>query len=351
MIIIFTRVYERRSNLMMKKKQYDVYGIGNALVDMEFEVSETFLQGAQIDKGVMTLVDESRQNQIIQNLHGVQHKRSCGGSAANTVIAVSQFGGKSFYSCKVASDETGDFYLKDLLSHGVSTNLQRGKLELGITGKCMVMVTPDADRTMNTFLGITSSFSKNELNVEAISQSRYLYIEGYLVTGQTGKEAAILASQVAREAGVKRALTFSDVNMVKYFGDGLKEMIGEGKIDLLFCNEAEAFAFTNAHNLKEAIQGLKKVAHSFAITLGPKGALVFDGESEFHVVTFPVEAVDTNGAGDLFAGAFLYGINHGLDFAEAAKLGCLSSSILVTQFGARLETTQVQKIKSQLKIN
>ena len=328
-------------------KKFDVYGIGNALVDMEFEVSNDFLKVAKIEKGLMTLVDEDRQTEIVNTLTGAHHKRSCGGSAANTMIAISQFGGSSFYSCKVASDETGDFYFKDLMDNGVETNLSTSSLESGITGKCIVLVTPDADRTMNTFLGITATLSAKEIVEEHVKNSNYVYIEGYLVASPTGKEASVKLKKIAETHNVKTALTFSDVNMVNFFADGLKEMIGNG-VDLLFCNEAEAFAYTKSSNLKEASAALKKIAKTFAITLGPKGALVFDGKEEIHVVTMPVEAVDTNGAGDLFAGAMLYGINHGMTYAEAAKLGCLSSSTLVTQFGPRLKKEQITKIKTQL---
>jgi sugar/nucleoside kinase (ribokinase family) len=328
-------------------KKFDVYGIGNALVDMEFEVEVDYLKKANIEKGLMTLVDENRQTEIINTLHGFQHKRSCGGSAANTMIAVSQFGGKSFYSCKVAGDETGDFYFKDLMDNGVETNLSTASLESGITGKCIVLITPDADRTMNTFLGITSNFSTKELVEEHIKNSTYLYIEGYLVASPTGKDAAVKARKIAEANGVKTALTFSDVNMVNFFADGIKEMIGDG-VDMLFSNEAEALAYTKASTVAEAAQALKKIAKAFAITLGPKGALIYDGKTEIHVVTMPVTAVDTNGAGDLFAGAMLFGITNGMTYAEAGKLGCLSSSTLVTQFGARLQKEQVTKIKTIL---
>ena len=327
-------------------KKYDVYGIGNALVDMEFEVTAEFLNKAKIEKGLMTLVDEERQAEIINTLHGTQHKRSCGGSAANTMIAVSQFGGQSFYSCKVASDETGDFYFKDLMDNGVHTNLSSSALESGVTGKCIVLITPDADRTMNTYLGITQTISTKELVEENIKNSTYIYIEGYLVASPTGKEAAIKAKKIAEDNGVKTALTFSDVNMVNFFSEGLAQMIGNG-VDLLFCNEAEAFAFTKTQDLNEAIASLKKVAKSFAITLGAKGAYVFDSHEGIHVVTMPVTAVDTNGAGDLFAGTMLYGLTHQMSYANAAKMGCMASSTLVTQFGARLEKEQILKIKKQ----
>jgi sugar/nucleoside kinase (ribokinase family) len=328
-------------------KKFDVYGIGNALVDMEFEVTTDFLNTAKIEKGLMTLVEEERQTEIISQLSSAQHKRSCGGSAANTMIAISQFGGASFYSCKVASDETGDFYFKDLMDNGVETNLSTSSLESGITGKCIVLITPDADRTMNTFLGITSTLSSKEIIEEHVKNSNYVYIEGYLVANPTGKEASIKLKKIAETHGVKTALTFSDVNMVTYFSDGLKEMVGSG-VDLLFCNEAEAYAYTKSNDLKEASAALKKIAKTFAITLGPKGALVYDGKEEIRIETMPVTAIDTNGAGDLFAGAMLYGINHGMSFKEAAKLGCMSSSTLVTQFGPRLKKEQITKIKTQL---
>ena len=134
--------------------------------------------------------------------------------------------------------------------------------------------------------------------------------------------------------------------MVNYFAEGLSEMIGTG-VDLLFCNEAEAYAYTKTNNVEDAAMVLKKIAKTFSITLGAKGAFVFDGEKEIYVVTTPVKAIDTNGAGDLFAGAFLYAINSGISFPEAAKLGCMASSLLVTQFGARLQKEQVLEIKSR----
>jgi sugar/nucleoside kinase (ribokinase family) len=323
-------------------KKYHVYGIGNALVDMEIEVTPDFLLKANVEKGVMTLVDQKRQDDLLAQFDGHQHQRSCGGSAANTVIAVSQFGGRSFYSCKVANDEPGDFYFNDLVNNGVATNLH-GERENGITGKCMVFITPDADRTMNSFLGITETFSENELQVEDLKDSEWLYIEGYLVTSVTGRAAALKAKKVAEDNNVKTAITLSDPAMAKFFKEGLQEMVGKG-VDLLFCNDEEALAFTNQEKLEDAFNDLKKVAKSFVITQGPEGALLYDGEKEIDIITTKVDAVDTNGAGDLFAGAFLYAITHGHSFAEAGKLACASSGNLVQRFGARLPAELPKKI-------
>jgi sugar/nucleoside kinase (ribokinase family) len=329
-------------------EKYDVYGIGNALVDMEFEVDPPFLEKMSIDKGIMTLVDEKRQEDILEKLDIALAKKCCGGSAANTIIAVTQFGGKSFYSCKVANDETGDFYFRDLEQHGVVTNL-RGARPEGTTGKCMVFVTPDADRTMNTYLGITAGFSKDEVVEGELKKANYLYIEGYLLTSPNGKEAALYAKSLAKQNNVKTSLTFSDPAVVEHFHDSFVEVL-DGGVDLLFCNEAEALNFTKKETVEEAAEELKKWAKSFAITRGPKGALIYHESHENYItVEAPeIHPVDTNGAGDLFAGSFLYAINNGHSFEEAGTLACHAASKLVTQFGARLKDHEAREVLNSI---
>ena len=322
---------------------YHVYGIGNALVDMEFEVSPDVLQKLNIDKGVMTLVDETRQDELLHQLNQADGKRSCGGSAANTMVAIAQLGGKGFYSCKVANDDTGSFYLKDLLGCGVKTNLQNGNREPGITGKCLVMITPDADRTMNTFLGITANLSETELVPEALADSEYLYTEGYLVSSPSAKAAAIKAREMAQAAGVKTALSLSDPNMVEFFKSGLLEMIGSG-LDFVFANEDEALKMADTQALSEAVEHLKTLTKGFAITRGDRGSIIFDGQEMIEIEPVPVKAIDTVGAGDMYAGAFLYGITQGMSFAKAGKLASLASSRIVTRFGPRLETEAMQSL-------
>jgi sugar/nucleoside kinase (ribokinase family) len=323
--------------------RYDVYGLGNALLDIEFEVSPEILQDLGIDKGVMTLLDEASQDKIVSQLNSHSQKRSCGGSAANTSIAISQFGGKVFYSCKVANDEPGQFYTKDLLNCGVATNLEHHDPEVGVTGKCLVFVTPDADRTMNTFLGISSNFSNAELVPEAIADSKYTYIEGYLVTGENSKQAAIEAKKIAHQADRKVAFTLADLNMVKFFKPGLLEIIGSG-VDFLFANESEALKMADTHDLNVAMDYFKTIAKGFAITRGAKGSIVFDGQNAIEIAPFPVKAIDTVGAGDMFAGAFLYGITNNMSFAEAGRLGSLASATIVTTLGARLKTEETRAL-------
>lgn len=317
---------------MMK---YDVYAIGNALVDMEFAVDDEFLVRQNIDKGVMTLVDEAQQQKLYEALAGHTGKMASGGSAANTIIAVSHFGGKTFYSCKVAGDPAGDFYVQDLTRAGVDTNLQPVR-DPGVSGRCIVMITPDAERTMHTFLGISEQVCEAELREEAIHNSQYVYLEGYLVTSPNARAAAIQARRIAEANGAKTALTFSDPNMVSFFRDGLGEMVGDG-VDLLFCNRQEAYGWTGTDNLDAAVKQIRNIARSFAITLGNEGALVFDGRELHHVPAAPVQAIDTNGAGDMFAGAFLYGITHGYDYARAGALATKAAGKLVTHFGPRLK--------------
>lgn len=324
-------------------KQFHVYGIGNALVDIDFEVNTNTIERLNIAKGVMTLIDEAAHHRLLEELDGVKHLKACGGSAANTLFTLQQLGAKTFYSCKVGSDEAGDFFYRDLVLHGIQTNLHESLRE-GVTGKCIVLVTPDADRTMNTFLGVTSKFSKAELSETALKNAEYLYIEGYLVASPPGCEAAITAREMAEHHHIKTALSLSDPNMVTYFKDGLSAIIGK-QVDILFCNEREALLFTEADNLSYAKEALKKYAKTFVITLGGEGALVYNGREFSYIPAYKVKVLDTVGAGDVFAGAFLYGITHGYGYFEASELASFAASKVVTKFGPRLNQKEIDDVR------
>ena len=218
-------------------------------------------------------------------------------------------------------------------------------LPSGTTGKCLVMITPDAERTMNTFLGISETLSENELDEAAIANSDFVYLEGYLVTSPSGKAAAIKAREIAEQKNVKTALSLSDPGMVQFFKEGLQEMIGQ-QVDLMFCNKDEALSWTETNNIDAAAEALKSSARTFAITLGAEGALVFDGLNMSKVPGSTTNAIDTNGAGDMFAGAFLYGITHGQDFQTAAKLANHAAAQVVSQYGPRLRPEQHAELKS-----
>ncbi|WP_101759157.1 adenosine kinase [Oceanicoccus sp. KOV_DT_Chl] len=317
-------------------KTYHLYGIGAALVDTEIEVSDQDLQDMGVEKGLMTLVDADQQQRLTDQLtgHMVHAKLASGGSACNSIYAASCFGAKSFYSCKVANDDNGNFFLNDLKTAGVDCNSQHHGDD-GNTGKCLVLITPDAERSMNTHLGISESLSAAQINAEAIAQSEYLYMEGYLVTSDTGRAAAIQAREIAEKNGVKTAISLSDPGMVEFFKDGLQAMIGT-QVSLLFCNEDEAKGWADSDNIDDAITALKLIADTFAITMGAKGALIFDGERLINIAANKVKAIDTNGAGDMFAGAFLFAITHGHSYQTAGELASLAAANVVSNYGPRL---------------
>ncbi|WP_341939453.1 adenosine kinase [Marinimicrobium sp. C2-29] len=326
---------------------YHIYGIGAALVDTEIEVNDEDLKAMAVAKGVMTLVDETRQAELIDYLqdHLVHSSRASGGSGANTVIAASYFGCRSFYSCKVADDENGRFYLNDIKAAGVDYPEHVTPPE-GITGKCLVMVTPDAERSMNTYLGISATLSVNELDTAAVEAADYAYIEGYLVSSDTGRAAAIELRERAEKRNTLTALSLSDPAMVQFFRDGLLEMIGEG-VDLLFCNKEEAMGFTGTSDLESAAQSLQDYCRSFAITCGADGALVFDGKHSYRIDAHAVKAIDSNGAGDMFAGAFLYALSQGHGYDTAGRFASLAAGKVVTQYGPRLRPEQHQQLKQE----
>lgn len=327
--------------------KYDVYGLGNAIVDIVTEVGHDFFEKNEVEKGVMTLVDEKRQLHLMKAIDMRRSKMSGGGSAGNTIVAINQLGGKTFYSFLVAHDELGKFFLEDLKRNGVDTGLKYENCPQGHSGRCLVMTSPDAQRTMNTFLGVSSFLSPEHLDETAIKNSSYVYLEGYLVASPKGLEAMKEAKRMAEKSKVDVALTFSDASMVKYFSKQMEEIVG-ASVDLLFCNEEEAMIFTGTNDLLEAREKLKQVAKRFAITLGANGALIYDGDTFIQIEPYKVHAVDTNGAGDMFAGAFMYGITHHHSYAEAGKLASLASSRVVTQWGPRLTPAEAQTILKDL---
>ncbi|MFK7859630.1 MAG: adenosine kinase [Granulosicoccus sp.] len=322
---------------------FHVYGVGNALVDLEYEIPEQILTDLGIDKGLMTLIEEDRHHELLDKLFHLKSRPCGGGSAANTITAVAQLGSKAFYSCKVANDSTGEYFLDDLAASGVRTNLSRDALAEGHTGKCIVLVTPDAERSMNTFLGITREISVAELDENALKDSQYVYIEGYLVPEVNARAAAVKAREVAQAAGVKTSLTLSDANMVKFFKDPLLEIIGGG-LDMVFSNEEEAKLMFDADSIEASVTAMKTIARQFAITRGADGAVVFDGEKLHEIPAEKVTPIDSNGAGDIYAGAFMHGLSNGLPFSRCAELAGAAATTLVQQMGARLTNEQMQAV-------
>jgi len=322
---------------------HHLYAIGNALVDTEYEVSDNLLATMGVSKRHMTLIDGPRRSELLGHVQGLHHRRTGGGSAANTAVALAQLGGQAFYSCRVADDELGAFYAQDLQANGVVTNLSHTRAEHGQTGSCMVLVTPDAERTMCTFLGVSAELDAHSLHPHDIAKSRIYYMEGYLAASPTGLQAALQGRQIAREHQVQLALTLSDVSMINFCKDGLLAMLGNG-VDYLFANEEEAQVWCGSTDLNTMVQTLSTLGKTACLTRGPKGSLVIQGQEVIEVPATPIKAVDTNGAGDMFAGAFLYGMTHHMDPRTAATLANRAAAQVVGQHGNRLQTQQLQDL-------
>ncbi len=333
--------------LIMSNKIYDVYGIGNALLDFEYRVHDEVLSALNIEKSVMTLVDFKRHQQLLEHLGGINHILACGGSSANSLAIASMLGSKSFFSCRVASDSSGLHYYNSLVEAGIETNIKLDDNISGATGKCIVLITPDADRSMNTYLGVAEQVSVADLCEDRLAQSKYLYIEGYLATSTTGCEMAIEAKRMAEQHGVKTALSLSDPNVASYFREQFKQIIGDG-VDLLFCNEREALLFCDTEDLSQAHKILQSIAKNYVITLGKKGAQVYDGREVKSVAAVPVDVIDTLGAGDAFAGAYLHAVTHGSSVAQAANVASYVSAKTVAKYGPRLEPEDIELIKADL---
>ena len=326
--------------------EHFVYAIGAALVDTEIDVSDNDLDQLSIEKGMMTLVDEARQAEIKDHLSDklVSANHACGGSAGNSVIAASQFGAPTYMSCLVANDEDGDIYIKDLEACGVHHGFERER-RAGTTGKCLVLITPDAERSMNTFLGVSETLSVTEVNEAAIAASTWVYLEGYLVTSQTGHAAALKTKQVAQVNNTKVAVSFSDPGMVTFFRDNMNAML-EGGVDFVFCNEIEALEWAQTDNLEEAAKRLQAICSSFVITRGANGAILYDGTSTHQVASEKVKAVNTNGAGDMFAGAFFYALWRGAAMVNACEFAAKAAGAVVCQAGPRLSLDTTSDLRN-----
>jgi len=325
---------------------YDIYAIGNALVDSEYEVSDTQLQAMGVEKRRMTLIDVERRTELLSHLTHVTPRRSGGGSAGNTVVALAQLGGRAFYSCRVADDELGAFYAQDLAANRVETNLTRTQGTPGVTGSCMVLITPDAERSMSTFLGATAELDVAALHEPAIAQAKIYYMEGYLAASPTGLQAALQGRKIAEANGVGLATTLSDVSMIQFCREGLTAIIGQ-RLDYLFCNEEEAQAWCGTQDLQAVYGQISQLAGTVCLTRGSLGCVVLEGGQQTTVPAISVKALDTNGAGDMFAGAFLYAVTHGHSHLEAATLANQAAAEVVAQHGNRLSQDKMNALKAR----
>lgn len=325
--------------------KYDVYGVGNALVDVQAQVSDELLQKAGFDKGIMTLVDDAQQKQLLDLLAGMNLNRCAGGSAANTIVGIADFGGKAAYVGKVADDEVGSFFRSEMQEMGVSFEVNSAAE--GQSGSCAILITDDAQRTMMTNLGVSATLSEADINEDELKQAKYVYIEGYLLTGDTSKAAAYKAMELAQKHGVKVAFTASDPFLVNMLRDEMIKLI-EGPVDLFFCNEDEAKSLTGLEDPIACAAEIHKHAENVAMTLGANGSILMHNKEAIAIEGVDVNAIDTTGAGDMYAGGLLYGITNGLTWKQAGHLASHAAGRIVSQLGARMENKFTEAEVKQL---
>lgn len=313
--------------------KYDVYGVGNALVDIEARVSEATLAELRFAKGLMTLVDEETQLRVLATLAGAPVSRCAGGSAANTVIGVADFGGKSAYCGKLGNDPLGEFCLLEMRKIGVGIDVPPAE---GATGTCVVLITGDAQRTMLTCLGVSATLGPDDIDEHELRQAEYLYVEGYLFAGAQTRAAALRAIELAVKHGVRIAFTVSDPFLISQHRDEFRRLI-EGPVDLLFCNIEEARSLTNLDDPIECAHEIHRHARNVALTLGPDGSILMHEGLAIPIEAVAVDAIDTTGAGDMYAAGVLYGITNGLSWKQSGRLGSHAAARIVAQMGARLK--------------
>ena len=319
----------------MAQTTLDLVGIGNAVVDMLTHTDDAFLVKNNLAKGAMTLVDADQAHKLYDEM-GPAVEVS-GGSASNTMAGFASLGGNGAFVGKVRNDQLGGIFSHDIQAAGV-----RYETPLATSGaptaRCLIFVTPDAQRTMQTYLGASVALGPDDINEELIASARVTYLEGYLWASDSGREAIIKAAKIAAGAGNKVSFTLSDAFLVDAFREDFLSFICD-HVDILFANEVEITALVEAQDFDDSFQHTRRLCEIAALTRSEKGSVIAAGE-EIHVIdAAPVEqVVDTTGAGDLYAAGFLYGYTRNLDLAACAHMGSLAAGEIISHFGARPET-------------
>lgn len=316
----------------MAERSLHVYGMGNAIMDLQVSISEEKFSELGLQKSSMNLVDVEQQMRLLEGFLGGSVHKASGGSAANTIIALSQLGASTAYACVVGDDDFGEAYLREMSEIGVKTHTQ--PVANSVSGTSVILITPDAERTMNTHLGVSAKMDASHIDEEVLSSSEWLYIEGYLFASPTAVEAVRRATAIAKEHGVKIAITFSDAFIIEAFREQVRETVAAS--DLVFANIVEAKAYTGAADAERAFAALAGEVGLVALTMSEDGAIVGTKSESARITAPAISEVDATGAGDMFAGGFLYGLTHGHTVEQSGKLACFLGSMVVSQLGPRL---------------
>ena len=323
----------------------DVVGIGNAIVDVLTTTDDALLEKLSFDKGSMTLIDENKAKELYKiATHGIQKS---GGSVANSLACISQLGGKASFIGRVRNDKLGEIFTEEISRTG--TIFKTPPASVGpSTAQCLIFVTPDAQRTMCTYLGASVLLEPKDLDLSSVRESKILYLEGYLWDNPAAKNAFIKAAEIAQKAGRKVALSLSDSFCVNRHRESFLNLV-EDHIDVLFANESEITSLYQTSNLNLAIEKLKEKCELAAITLGKNGSILISKGKEIPIKPFILgKAIDTTGAGDLYAGGFLKGLSDGLSPVVSAKIGSICAGQIVTELGSRSNTDLLNLINSHL---
>jgi adenosine kinase len=321
----------------MTEARYDVLGIGNAIVDVIARAEEDFLLVQGMRKGGMTLIDEARAHAIYDAMGAAVE--TSGGSAANTIVGLASLGARAAFIGKTKDDLLGRAYSHDIRAAGVGF-ATRPAVAGPSTGRCYVLVTPDGERTMNTYLGAAQDLSAADIDADAVAASAIVYLEGYLWDPQNAKEAFLKAAKIAHQTGRKVALTLSDAFCVDRWRDEFLQLMRTRTVDLIFANEAELHSLYQSSDFDAAIAALRADIDVAVVTRSEKGCLVIGPDGAEAVPAFPVDrVVDTTGAGDLFAAGFLCGLARGADDRTCGRLGALAAAEVIQHIGARPEAS------------
>jgi sugar/nucleoside kinase (ribokinase family) len=324
----------------MTAVKYDVLGIGNAIFDVLVQTDEGFLSRHGMTKGGMSLIDESRAGAIYRDM-GPATKMS-GGSAANTIVGIASLGARAAYVGKVRDDEVGRLYASDIRAAGVAFNT-RPAASGPATGCSYILVTPDGERTMNTYLGAAQDLTPADIDADQIAASAIVYLEGYLWDPKSAKEAFVKAAKIAHQAGRQVALTLSDAFCVDRYREEFLELMRNGTADLVFANEAELHSLYQTSDFDTALKQLRNDVGLAVVTRSEKGCVVASKDGVTAVPAFPVKkVVDTTGAGDLFAAGFLFGLSRKAGHENAGRLGALAAAEVIQHIGARPQVSLQQ---------
>ena len=331
----------------MSDKKYDVFGVGNAIVDILAQVEDHVINDLSLNKGSMALMSPEQQGDILTAINDPSLTFAAGGSAANTMVAITQSGGTGVYTGRVADDTNGEYYKKGMESEGVLFYVEPAESADEPTGSSVILTTPDAERTMCTHMGISTTLGKSDIDFDLLKQSKCCYVEGYLWTSDGPREACLEVFRQAKANGVLSAFTFSDSFLVDMFADQFKDVVRE-HCDIIFCNADEAKRFIGSDDLEHCVKEIGAMCGQSFITDGANGSYAVIDGTVAKVAGFDVKAIDTVGAGDAFAGGVLYGLTNGLSPEKSARWGNYLASRVVSKIGPRLDESIASEMETAL---